>query len=56
MSISLALSLSTLFISLLQSIDGALLNITFLLTLYASAPAAAVLFSVLSSNCTVSGV
>ena len=55
MSISLALSLSTLFISLLQSIDGALLNITFLLT-YASAPAAAVLFSVLSSNCTVSGV
>ena len=48
MSISLALSLSTLIISLLQSVDGAqFLNTTFLLTLFAPAPGAAVLLTII---------
>ena len=45
----LALSVSTLFISLLQSVNGAqFLNIIFLLALFASAAAAAVLVTVIA--------
>ena len=45
-SISLALSIWVLFILLMQSVDGAqFLNITFLLVLFASASAAAVLLT-----------
>ena len=47
-SIPLALTISTLFISLLQSVNSAqFLNITFLLALFASASAAAVLLAVI---------
>ena len=43
---SFALFISTLFIALLQSVNGTqFLNITFLLALFASASAAAVLFT-----------
>ena len=48
-SISLALSISTLFVSFLQSVNGAqFLNITFLLTLFAASPAVAVLLTVMA--------
>ena len=48
MPISLALSISTLLISLLQSVNGAqFLNVTILLPLFASASAADVLLTVI---------
>ena len=48
MSTSLVISISTLFISLLQSVNSAqFLNITFLLAIFASASGAAVLLTVI---------